>query len=425
MKFSSVETRLRRYLRDPNADIWSQDLLIDLFNQAQDQFNKATNLHIQVQGVRVPGINNYTRTYEWEEEYTEGAIRRFGENYDGAGYFCIHEWEVPQARGYEPGADDPNTYRATHSFEIYTVSGVNDWDILKFPDDFDRAVLVAYDRQKLGAVTEERLQKTRRAYKTNEGKVTDYCRIGQDEEREFALYPRPSDYTFDTISDTVADVDCGYCYGWESDNDHFPSEAVSTGEVTDESNDYEAIYRWEVPFANGDSNPDSTFDFGGYFGTSNYDISIHSITFGMINSVDPDSTTTEEGTFYRWDESLVDTYGIMVDYIPLDNNVLVMYYPRITKITSPADDIELWLDWQVKYIERLTVSLAFLCNNNRYNPSLSAFWKYRYNDGLQVIRRYKGKRTSDRRVRFKTQSIRGRHRRGLVDLPDEYPSAWR
>jgi hypothetical protein len=425
VQWTSSETRIRRSLRDPDAKVYPQELLIDLWNQAQDQFNKDTRLHIRVQGVHVPGLNNYTRTYEWEEEYLEGAVRRFGENYDATGYFHVHEWEAPQIRGFSP-QDDPNSYRATHSWEIYTVSGVNDWDILKFPNDFDKAILVAYDRQRLSPVTEETLQRTRRSYKTNAGRVTDYCLIGQDQEREFALYPRPSDYTVTTIDDAVSVVDCGYTHSWESTSSHLPSDAKSPGKITDNSNDYEAIYRWEVPFADGDANPDSTFDFGGYYESTNHDVEMLSISNGMIISVDADEATTEEGTFYRWDGDLVDDYyGIMVDYVSLDNNVLVVYYPRVSRIADPTDDIELWLDWQVKYIERLTISLAFLCNNNRYNTSMSKFWKLRYQDGLQVMRKYRAKRTENRRVALKSYSVSGRHRKGLVDLPDEYPSAWR
>jgi len=425
VQFHELETRVRVSLRDPDAVVYSQDLLMDLYNQAQDQFNKDTGLHIRIQGVHVPGLNDYTRTYEWEEEYGSGAMRRFGEHYGATGQFCTHEWEAAAIRGYTP-QDDVSSYRVTHSWEIYQIEGAADWDYLKFPNDFDKAIMVAFDKRRLTPFSEKQLQQTSRAYKTNTGRVTGYCLVGQDQEREFALYPRTNDYTFEAIDHEASDVDSGYCFDWESSNSHFTSDSRSSGKITDESNGYECIYRWEVPFIAGDTNPDSTFDFGGYYATNNYDVTVGALTEGMIISVDADSTTTETGTFYRWDDDIVgDSYGIMVDYVSLDDNVLVVYYPRVTRVADPTDDIELWLDWQVKYIERLMISLAFLCNNNRYNQEASKFWKMRYQDGLSVISRYKAKRTADRRVALKSNSTRrAGQRRGLVDLPEDYPSAW-
>ena len=182
-----------------------------------------------------------------------------------------------------------------------------------------------------------------------------------------------------------------------------------------------------MPFVNGNTNPGPDFDFGGYYATCNYDVGHLSISHGMVISVDPDDTITEEGTFYRWDDAIVDgDYGITVDHVPLDDNVLVVYVPRITPIVDPTDTIELWLDWQVKYIERKTMALAFLCNNNRYNPDMSAFWEMRYQAGLKVLARYKAKRTAARRVKLKSAGyLPARQIKGLVDLPDDYPSAWR
>ena len=423
MQWSSSETRIRKYLRDPNAKIWSQDLLIDLWNQAQDQLNKDSRLHTKILGVHVPGINNYTTTYEWEQEYLEGSIRRFGLIDAANGYTVSYEWEIPQIRGLTPV--DSDGYRSSHSWEIYTISGVVDLDILKFPDDFGSPLLVAWDRERLSPTTEEEIRSRGRAYRTNSGKPTEYMLIGQDEEREFALIPRPSSVTFDTYEYSVEDVDAGYSYDWETD--YIPPDAKSWGKYTDTSNDHECIYRWEVPFIDGNHNPGPDYDFGGYYWTNSYEVVINDISEGMTISVDADSEDTEEGTFYRWDDCITESdYGIVVDYIPLEDNVLVVYIPRVTPVASPTDTIELWLDWQVKYIERKVVELAFLCNNNRYNPALSAFWGKRYKDGLEVLRRYKGKRTADRHVKLATQGyLPSRRVRGLVDLPDTYPSAWK
>ena len=421
MKFSDVETRIRRYLRDPNGSIWSQSLLIDLFNQAQDQFNKDTRILVKIGGVHVPGINDFTISYEWENEYTYGSTRRFGEYYDATTYLCTYKWEVAELRGYTP--TDTDGYRTTHAWEIYSTSNaVEDWDILRFPNDYSESVLVAYNKKQLSRTNETQIMSLDSTYKTRSGEPYVYIPIYQDQEREFALYPRPSSVTFLDYGEVVPDIDCGYTYSFEAD--YIPSDSKSALKITANSNTYDVIYGWEIEAATGNMNPDSTYDCSGFYATNNYDVYHLEQYEGNIVSIG--NTTTEEGIYYRWDDTVVeDTYGITVSNIPFDNNVLVIYLPRITKVVEARDDIENWLDWQVKYIERKVIELAFLCNNNRYNPGMASFWNKRYQDGLGVITRYKGKRMSAIRIGLKGTSRIPFGQINLVDLPDHYPSAHR
>ena len=70
--FSDTETRLRRYLRDPNGDVWSQAVLMQMFNEAQHTFNRDTSVLEKVVGIHVPANTDYTRCYLWEEDYVSG-----------------------------------------------------------------------------------------------------------------------------------------------------------------------------------------------------------------------------------------------------------------------------------------------------------------------------------------------------------------
>lgn len=424
--FSDTETRLRRYLRDPDAEVWSQDVLIQLFNEAQHTFNKDTSVLEKVVGMHVPQNTDYTRCYLWEEDYVSGAIRRCGQYYDATEYLCLYTWEVAQIRGYTPDATDG--YRSCYSWEIYTLSEVvEDVDVYKLPYDYDTTTYMAFDREPLLPIDEVDLMHGDSSYRTHSGGPVFYYRIGQDEDREFAMYPRPDTVEIQSVVDFANDVDCGYTFVWEATYEHFGPESISTGKWSQTEGDYEAVYSWEQEFASGNIAPGPEYDFSGYYLTNNWDVTLMEHYEGMIVGVTPDDNTIigEEGVIYRMDSALFDyEYGIPVDYVDMDNNITLLYKPRATDILSSDDDIENWLDWQVKYIERLAVSLALRINNDRYSPEQSDFWLARYRGGLDVIRRYKGRRGVGRRPALKTcGSTRNITR--LVDLPDTYPSAWR
>ncbi len=359
MKFSEVETRVRRYIKDPDAKVWSRDLLMDLFNQAQDQFNKDTRMLVKIGGAHTPGIYDSTTANKWEEEYIEGTVREFGEYFEGTIHLCSFKWEVAMLRGYEPIAGD--NYRVTHAWESYISDiTVDDWDVLRFPDDFDKPILVMYNKKRLERLSESKAIKLDTKYKTRKGEPVRYIPVQNDEERQFAMYPRLNTVTF---------TDYGR-------------------------------------------------SFPGYYNLGPNE--------GMITVVD-EGTTEEYGTFYRWDDVLptMDDYGIVVNYIPTVSNVTVVYAPRIEPVFHEDSNIANWLDWQVKYIERLMVSLAFSCNNNRYNPTLSGAWQQRYQDGLNVIQRYKGKRLSSITTRLRSPSRTSVGSTGCIKFPDTYPSVYR
>jgi len=423
--FSDSETRLRRYLRDPDADVWSQKHLIQLFNEAQHRFNRDIGILQKIGGIHVPARTDYTRCYLWEENYLQGAIRKLGNYYDAAEYLCLFTWEIEQISGYGPQSEDG--YRSCYSWEIYSIDGgvVEDVDVYKFPYDYDETVYIAYDREKLFHISEEEVRSDHCSYKTYSGEPRYYYRINQDEEREFALYPRPSSVVFDEEVTCLADSDFGYSFDWEYDNDHAPPGCASSVKFTETSNTYECIYPWEVMFIDGYTNPPSEYDSYLYYFTNNFSVDIIEHYAGAIVGISGEGSEGDLGAVYDMDSAfMADEYGIPVDFVGLDDNIFLIYKTRTTEITSATDTVEGWLDWQIKYIERLVASMALRINNDRFSVALADIWYKRYIDGLEVMKRYKGRRTAGRRPSLKTHRIPTRLKR-RVDLPDTYPSAWK
>jgi len=425
MRFSDIETRMRRFLRDPDAKVWNQDILIDTFNHAQEQFNEETQVLAKIVGIHIPPYIEYAIMHDWEESEIEGSILRAFCDFVSGEYVCTQEWEVEAILRTAPLID--GGYRATFPWERNETSEtVLGKEIYKFPYDFSNTIMLIYDRDRLQPTTEEAVMQANKVHETHEGTPRYYYRVHDDQMREFVLYPRPSVFTSDTFQTGTVNVDCGYTFEWEEDE--LANLALSSQKVTlTTDDDYEAIFPWEEQLVDGDNNPPPEYDALAMYATNCYDAEVVSYTYGAVTGVNPTDHTIvgDYGTLADWGEAFSDRdTGAVVDYVDLDDNLLLIYKPRVVRVVDADDTIENWLDWQIKYIERLTLSLMYQVNNERYNPKLSELWKLRYYDGLGIMARYKAKRTAGRKP-----TLRGYGRRSwkhqLVDLPDTFESLHR
>src|SRR5512135_2280635 len=71
--FSESETRMRRYLRDPDALIWTSADLMAYFNDAQVEMAMKTGLLVRVENHYYPPQYDYSYLYDWERDYVEGT----------------------------------------------------------------------------------------------------------------------------------------------------------------------------------------------------------------------------------------------------------------------------------------------------------------------------------------------------------------
>ena len=412
MKFTDVETRLRRYLRDPNAKVWSQDLLMDLFNDAQQHFHQDLKMDVVVSAVSVPAQYEWSSTSEWEEDYLEGYTRRAGTSFEASGEVVFFRWEITQIMGDTPQVSDG--YRCTHAWEIYQGTVVIiDRDVLPLPYDFDDPLLIAFDGEKLTPIEEREVQASDSRWEYNTGEPWRYYMTGEDQDRRFVMYPRPSGITLPIIENSQ--INGSFAFDWEEDEINDGYSQLPTADA------YTCFHAWETYYVNEGSFPGPEYD-SVTIATHLWEVELSDSA--VLAGIDGETFEGETGVTGRWDDAiLMSDYGVDVDYIPLSNNVLLVYKPRVVDILSGSDDIEHVLDWHVKYIERKVMSLAFMINNDRYSPQMSQFWEGRYMDGIRIMKKYKSKRNMDKRPQLKGKSF-SRYNKRLVDLPYPYPSVW-
>ena len=109
---------IRRYLRDPDTKIWSNDLLKGLYNQAQNELQQRTGILEDVRNVRIPPEFDGSYTFDFEWGYLDGikyrCLRNQGNNFS----FCFR-WEVQENYGAASDTPDEGT-NYTHPFEAFT-----------------------------------------------------------------------------------------------------------------------------------------------------------------------------------------------------------------------------------------------------------------------------------------------------------------
>ena len=74
MDWSDQRERIRRFLRDPDGLIWSDALLLRLYNSEQEQLHQTVGLLDQARIVRTPPMFDFAISHDWENvSATEGV----------------------------------------------------------------------------------------------------------------------------------------------------------------------------------------------------------------------------------------------------------------------------------------------------------------------------------------------------------------
>jgi len=97
MSWSDQRTRIRRFLRDPDGNIWGDSFLLRLYNDEQHTIQNTTGFLVDIKSVRIPPMfySSYMFDSEWAHtDNTDGEVFKFGYYYDPHDIVCTHKWEI-------------------------------------------------------------------------------------------------------------------------------------------------------------------------------------------------------------------------------------------------------------------------------------------------------------------------------------------
>ena len=404
MNFSKQLRRVRRFLRDPDGNIWSRNLLVNLFNDAQREIHFKTRYLEEIQTLRIPPLYHCSYLFDWEWPYlpsTQSQFYKALKEFQQGDYVISYQWE---AQLDNSGDASDEGIHFTHVWEAFVGESPGDQVKVRFPSNFHTAKLFAYDRDPIGYVRKKDIQLQDSSYLTRTGRTFAYYRE-DDLDNSFIPYPLPSTIDWNDLDETSASLESLYTYDWESTY----AQGSFTREDTD--NDRFYVFTWE----NGATGNDEA-GHGMWLFEASYSAG------GMATQISSDTVSETTGTVaYRTGSLESQSEGIALDVIEADNNFFLIYDALPTDIRTDEDESD-YPKFMRKYIEQLALSRAYRVNNDGNIKSLADYWDYRATVGMEMIKKYMSKRRQDRDYRLMTRETPSVRTRRHPKLPTTYPA---
>lgn len=182
---------IRRFLRDPNASIWSDAFLRHLWNDCQQDLQHKTGLLEDVAAQRVPGLYQAAYMFDWEFALLSTDQTQYYQclNQHDEGVFC-HRWEPQEVTGIDSDVTDYGVH-FTQPWEAFMGQTPGDVVKMRFPKNFNTMKFIAYDEEPILATSKKHVQSRDSSYITTEGEPQAYYPYDQAD-NSYVLYPRPS-----------------------------------------------------------------------------------------------------------------------------------------------------------------------------------------------------------------------------------------
>lgn len=188
-------TKMRRFLRDPDAEIWTAAQIMILWNEAAIEVCQKTGILQRMQVYEYPPEYTYSYLWDWEWAFTSDTTNRVMNLWTRANYVICYPWEASFWMTSPGPADDGGRY--THTWEtIYVTPG----DVVPIPlhAQLSKVKYMAWDEEQIDPLPERVIAKGDGAYKTTAGLPQHYY-FTDVEHNQIVLYPRPSTVTVDDL----------------------------------------------------------------------------------------------------------------------------------------------------------------------------------------------------------------------------------
>lgn len=199
MSLYDTLSKIRRFSRDLDGAIWSDDDLMNFWNESQLELVQKTSILENIESHRYPPEYTWSYLFGWEREYTDGdRIQCLNINQLTGDALC-YPWEAFYW-GTQLTTSDSGT-RFTHPWEAFFTSNPADVVRVKLNSQCLKMKYLAYDELKLDPISEKDLSESDGYYRTTMGLVTHYWRP-DEYSNQIVLYPRPAAVRFQELVDT-------------------------------------------------------------------------------------------------------------------------------------------------------------------------------------------------------------------------------
>jgi len=185
--------KTRRYLRDPNGNIWSEELLRRLWSEVQSDVARRTRILEDVRSISVPPRFAWAYTHEWEWGHSKDTTSTYHAFHGHGGYFtCTAVWEVAEFAGIEADIGDAAAAAVSFPWEVWHAGADGALPArFPFPRDFKAVKSMYYDKEPLPYRSKKDISSSDPSWINRAGEPQAYFR--EDElSNEFIVWPRPS-----------------------------------------------------------------------------------------------------------------------------------------------------------------------------------------------------------------------------------------
>ncbi len=183
---------MRRALRDPEANIWTDIFLRRTWNDLQQEFQKKTKVLEDVISQRIPQLYHFSYQHDWEYGYLPAKWSQFYQcltQHDR--YVISFRWEAQAITGIAATLGEYGS-NFIQPWEAYMGPSIAGYEIKqRFPQNFNTMKFIAYDEEPIMPTTKKRVQSKDPSYVTRTGRTFAYYPY-DDMDNSFVLYPRPS-----------------------------------------------------------------------------------------------------------------------------------------------------------------------------------------------------------------------------------------
>ena len=191
--FNGSLTKMRRFLRDPNGNIWDDEQIRLYWNQAQLEIADKIGFIERIRAYPYPPIYIFTYMWDWEIAQAEGEIYRCFQPWPTRDMTICYPWEP----GYylENSSTPDDGYRFIHPWESAYGAPA---DVVRIPlhKKFHKMQFCAFDEEQIHPLPEREIAVNDRYYRTTTGHTSNYYRP-DEYENDLVLYPRPGSITWD------------------------------------------------------------------------------------------------------------------------------------------------------------------------------------------------------------------------------------
>lgn len=426
-------------LHDAGA-IWPRAELLRHFNDGYREFLALSHAVRRMRLLDLPGRHTYSVTYEWEDRHTSGTVRKPSRTLLAGWAQGSTLWEAEHLAGVTPSAALKGF---TQEWERAHLAGDTDRHYrFSFPKNHERIYRLMWDDRVLLPISVRELDESDVAWQarvgepqwwtTGTGRVTsvEVYAIVTDYGQAYALYesdhglPRQVSGLRTWAVSVVKPPVVGYASTTSGDFTgrlllDGPGVRITTAAV-DTSEGF-GTQKWEAEFLDGKTTFTAGVTVGTYAWESEYGAAAITLALGTIRSV-----VSEDRQYLgvSSDPSVESMLGRVLDWRSSDDALLVVEIIVPDTALAETDVPALIPAPMGKYLRYYVLARAFGRAGEGHSTILADHFLRRFLRGVAVMRRLADVAHKDR-VYQREEVAPSSRRVARVDLPSEFPSAWR